>query len=477
MRDFKADLLLKGGNIVNVFSAEVYPAGVAVYKGRIAGIGDYEAKDVIDLKGKYLCPGFIDSYIHLESSMLHPAEFSRAAVPHGTTAAICDPGGVASVLGTGGIKYLIDASRRLPLDFFFEAGDLKLSDKDPECRTFEEAREKLRLGMMIKVREGSSAKNLGVLIELLKNPERSQFLMFCTGDIDPEELQAGHINRLLQKACSLGISPITALQMATINPARAYRLTGMGAIAPNYFADLAVLDDLKDFRVSMVFKRGELVANEGKPLFATKIRKSSKVTKTVRSKHFEVDDLSVRQTGKYVKVIELVPGEITTRSLVAKYTGVDLERDILKLVVVERHRGSGRMAIGFVKGFGMVKGAIAQSIAHGSHNIICVGKSDEDIASAVRRVVELQGGIVVVGGGMTLAQLPLPVAGLMSDEPLETVVKNLKILKETARGLGCRLENPFSVLSFLALPVIPELRLTDRGLIDVNKFKLVDLFE
>lgn len=548
----KADLVLKNGNLVNVFSGEVYPANVAIHKGRIAGLGDYSGKDSIDLKGKYICPGFIDSHLHLESSMLHPAEFAKAAIPKGTTAVITDPHEIANVLGMAGIRYMLEVTRNLPLDFFFmapscvpateletsgarlEAKDLKpllnsprvlglaevmnypgVLHADPkvlakiklfegkvidghapgvlgkdinayvaagpstehESIALEEAREKLRRGMLITIREGSSAKDLENLSELAKKPEIARFLTLCSDDIAPADLMEGHLDRLLQKAVSLGVSPVVAVQMATVNAARYYGLRGLGAVAPGYFADLAVVGDLKDFRVSLVFKRGELVAKDGKPLFAPRPHKKTAVRKTVKIKHFEVDELRIKQAGKYVKIIELVPNEIVTKNRVTKYTGIDLERDILKLVVVERHKGTGRIGIGFVKGFGLSRGAIAQTIAHDSHNIICVGKSDEDISSAIRRVVKLQGGVVLVVGGMILAELSLPIAGLMSDEPIEAVAGKMSILSETAKSLGCQLNDPFAMLSFLALPVIPELKLTDKGLVDVNQFKIVDLFE
>jgi len=555
----KADLLLKNGQLVNVVSGEIYPANVAIYKGRIAGIGDYDANKVINLNGKYVCPGFIDVHLHIESTMLPPPEFARITVPHGTTTVVADPHEIANVLGVEGIKYMLEASKDLPQNIFFvlpscvpttpletsgaklEASDLKpllkeqriiglaevmnflgvierdekllakiemarkakvliqghapgLGGKDlaayigagirsdHECVKLEEAKEKLHLGMNIFIREGSSAKNLEDLLPLL-SPLNSRFISLCTDDMHPSNLIQGHINSILKKAVSLGLDPITAVQLATINPARHCGFKELGAIAPGYIADIVVVDNLHDFNVDMVFKDGKLVAEKGKANFAIKLKKKAGVRETIKAKSPKVKDFIIEAKDSSIRVIDVIPDQIITSQTLEeplikdKCVVSDVDRDILKLAVIERHKASGRVGHGFVRGFGLRRGAIAQTIAHDSHNIICVGVNDEDMLSAVREVIKLKGGIVVVAGGLVLAELPLPVAGLLSDEPLEVVHEKLLSLKEAAKEIGCKLDNPFGLLSFLALPVIPKLKLTDRGLVDVEKFEIVDLFE
>ena len=555
----KADLLLKNGQLVNVLSGEIYPANVAIYKGRIAGIGDYEANKIIDLNGKYMCPGFIDAHIHIESTMLPPPEFARVTVPHGTTTVVADPHEIANVLGIEGIKYMLEVSEDIPQDIFFvlpscvpstlletsgaklDASDLKplikneriiglgelmnfkgvleknekvlskidmaktsgifidghapgLTGKDlsayigvgirsdHECVKSEEAKEKLRLGMDIFMREGSSAKNLEGLLPLI-SPLNSRFISLCTDDMHPADLVEGHINRLLKRAVSLGLPPLKAVQLATINPARHFGFAERGAIASGYIADIVVIDDLHDFDVDMVFKDGKLVAEKGKANGNSKLKRKAGIKETMQVKSPKIEDFLIKAKGGPVKVIDLVPDQILTSQSVEEplikgnHVVSDIDRDILKLAVVERHKASGRVGLGLVRGFGLRRGAIAQSVAHDSHNIICVGVSEEDMLSAVRQVIRLKGGIVVVAGGFVLSELPLPIAGLMSGEPSEKVVEKLSALEESAKEIGCPIPDPFGILSFLALPVIPKLKLTDKGLIDVGKFKIVDLFE
>jgi adenine deaminase len=556
--DKKADIVLKNGQLVNVFTGEIYFAEVAIHRDRIAGIGSYSGKEEIDLNGRYIVPGFIDSHLLIESTFLTPGELARAVVPHGTTSIICDPHEVANVLGVDGVKYLIEASQGLPLDIYFEvpscvpstdlessgaelgtediaellkeerviklgemmnfpaviAGKKDVLEKieaackvgveghatglsgkelmayvaagistDHETVALEEAREKLRAGMNILVREGSSAKNLEAILPLI-SPQNSRFFSFCVDDISPIDLAEGHLNRVIKKAVSLNMDETTAIQMATINPARLYDLKWLGAVAPGYFADINIVSNLEDLNVDMVFKRGKLVASRRKPLFEIKPKKNKKVLETVNVKSFEMNELQI-DAGEhdYAKAIELVPGQIITKSIVVALKKkdskiiADTAGDILKLVVVERHKGSGNMGKGLVKGFGLKRGALASSVAHDSHNIVCVGVDDEDIVSAVRRVVKIGGGMVVVRGGLVLAELPLPIAGLISDLSLDELVKKQKRLDLATKDLGCTVEHPFGILSFLTLPVIPELKLTDKGLVDVNKFKIIDLFE
>jgi adenine deaminase len=553
----KADIVLKNGQLINVFAGEVYSADVAIHKDHIAGIGDYSGEEEIDLNGRYVAPGFIDSHLHIESTLLHPGELARAVVPHGTTAVICDPHEITNVLGAAGINYLIEASKELPLDFYFTvpscvpsssfetsgaeirekevaallkkdrviklgemmnfpgvlAGKKKILDtieaacevgveghapgltgkdliayvaagmsSDHETVALEEAREKLKAGMQILVREGSSAKNLEALLPLI-NPSNSRFFSLCTDDVYPRDLTEGHINNVIQKAVSLKLDPIIAVQLATINTARYYNLKDRGAVAPGYFADINVISNLEDFRVDMVYKNGKLAASRGRPLFEVKLKRKAGIRETIKIKHFEVEAFEMKAKSDYAKAIELVPRQILTKSIVVpikkkkNYLVSDTDNDVLKLVVVERHKATGNIGLGLVKGFGLKSGALATSVAHDSHNVICVGIDDEDMVSAIRRAAKLGGGMVAVRGGLVLAELPLPIAGIISDQPLGKVLDKLKKLEKAAAELGCKMSHPFGILSFLALPVIPELRLTDMGLVDVSKFKIVDLFE
>ena len=555
--DKKVDLVLKNARLINVFSGDIHLTNVAVHQDRIIGMGDYQAKEQVDLKGKYLAPGFIDGHVHLESSMVTPAEFTRAVVPLGTTSVIIDPHEIANVMGLEGIRYMLEASQRLPLDVYIMlpscvpsthmetsgaeltsydlslllgnervlglaemmnfpgviSGDKQVLDKirivrgkridghapglggkglcayigagirsDHECTTLEEAKEKLRLGMYIMVRQGTAARNLEDLLPLI-NSENSRNCFFVTDDRHPQDLlEEGHINFLVKKAVKLGLDPIKAIQMATINTAEYFRLADVGGIGPGYRADMVVLKDLENFEVEKVFKRGRLVAQNGK-ILPGKIKKERV---TIRSS-MNVDWMGLKgfdipvQEGK-VLVIEAVPGQIVTKKLIVSprvekgRVVADIKRDILKLAVVERHMASGNVGIGLVKGFGLKKGALASSVAHDSHNIVIIGTNDEDMMTAAIEVVRMKGGQVVVKEDEVIASLPLPLAGLMTDSSLEETEDKVKQLNRAATDLGCRLRNPFMTLSFLALPVIPELKLTDKGLVDVEKFQIVPLF-
>jgi len=555
--DKKVDLVLKNARLINVFSGDIHLTNVAVHQDRIIGMGDYQAKEQVDLKGKYLAPGFIDGHVHLESSMVTPAEFTRAVVPLGTTSVIIDPHEIANVMGLEGIRYMLEASQRLPLDVYIMlpscvpsthmetsgaeltsydlslllgnervlglaemmnfpgviSGDKQVLDKirivrgkridghapglggkglcayigagirsDHECTTLEEAKEKLRLGMYIMVRQGTAARNLEDLLPLI-NSENSRNCFFVTDDRHPQDLlEEGHINFLVKKAVKLGLDPIKAIQMATINTAEYFRLADVGGIGPGYRADMVVLKDLENFEVEKVFKRGRLVAQNGK-ILPGKIKKERV---TIRSS-MNVDWMGLKgfdipvQEGK-VLVIEAVPGQIVTKKLIVSprvekgRVVADIKRDILKLAVVERHMASGNVGIGLVKGFGLKKGALASSVAHDSHNIVIIGTKDEDMMTAAIEVVRMKGGQVVVKEDEVIASLPLPLAGLMTDSSLEETEDKVKQLNRAATDLGCRLRNPFMTLSFLALPVIPELKLTDKGLVDVEKFQIVPLF-
>jgi len=551
----KADLVLKKGIVANVHSGELYQTDIAIAGDKIAGLGDYEGRKIIDVSGKFVLPGLIDSHVHIESSLLTPPEFARAALPHGTTAVVADPHEIANVLGKKGIAYMLRAAGDQLLDFYFmlpscvpatrletsgarlNSSDLSpllkhervlglaelmdyrgvlsaepsvlrklyafsqrlvdghapgLSGKDlsayagagissdHECVSAEEAREKVRLGMTIYVREGSSAKDLEALLPAITH-SNSRFFTLATDDFHPLDLKKGGINLLIKKAVRLGLDPVTAIQMATINPARHFGLARKGAILPGYDADLIVVDGFENMSVEKVFKSGRLVAENGECAATNRRTKHGDARNTVRIRPVTRSAIRIRAASDYARVIELIPDQIETKHTILPVTaqdGViipDTKRDILKLLVIERHGATGRIGKGLVKGFGLAAGALAGTVSHDSHNIIVVGANDDDILYAVARINRLQGGLVVVSGKKVLAEIPLPIAGLMSDKPLDFVVKKLTEIERAVKNLGVKIEHPFGILSFLALPVIPELKLTDRGLVDVRRFKFVDL--
>mgnify|MGYP005845017783 CR=1 FL=1 len=354
---------------------------------------------------------------------------------------------------------------------------------DHECTTAEEAREKLRAGMYIMIREGSTARNLRDLLPIVTR-ENARRCLFVTDDRHPSDLLGeGHIDSLVRQAIFQGLDPILAIQMATLNPAEYFRLGDKGAIGPGRRADLVVLADLRDLRVEMVFRGGQLVAQEGEMLPGIIRPATAPLRSTMNAAPLRGDSFRVRAGGSRLRVIGVRPGQIVTEKLMLPPRVIDgqavadVERDVLKLAVVERHLGSGRVGLAFAHGFGLQRGALASSVAHDSHNVIVVGTNDADMAAAVEEVCRLHGGLAAVVDGKPVATVPLPIAGLMSDQPLCTVAGQLQALLDVARALGCRLHDPFMSLSFLALPVIPALKLTDRGLVDVTQFRFVPLFE
>ena len=541
--ELPADLLLANAKVINVFTGEIEDGSVAVFGDRIAGIGDYRAKEVVDVGGRHIAPGLINGHIHPESSMLDIGQYARAVVPHGTTSLVSDLHEIANVGGVAGIKYVLERARRLPFNLFLMApscvpatslessgtnlgpeeigqilkwkeclglgemmnfpgvisGDEAVLQKialakgkiidghapglsgkelsayiaagissDHECVSLDEAKEKLRQGMFIMIREGSSEKNLEALLPLVTDKTWPRCMFVVDDRTAADLLKDGDIDAVVRKAIRLGLASVRAIQLATINTAGYFRREGLGGIAPGYFADLIVLGDLPKLQIDMVFYRGKLVAEEGKPLFSVSQTAERSLADSVNIKPFSIDRLKLTPSGKAEPVIEVVPGQIITKKRMEKIKAVpNTERDILKLVVVERHKATGNIGVGLVSGFGLKRGALASSIAHDSHNIIAVGTSDQDIFVAVREIEHLHGGLVVVGGGKILASLALPLAGLLSDEPLETVANKLEGLEKIAVELGVKLPSPFATLSFLALPVIPEIRLTDRGVVEL----------
>lgn len=351
-----------------------------------------------------------------------------------------------------------------------------------ECTRLAEAQEKLELGFYLMLREGSLAKNLADLLPAV-TPASLRRTMLVTDDCHPEDLlEQGHLNHLLRKAVSLGLEPMQAVIMATLNPAAYFRLRDRGAVAPGLSADLLVVDDLQAFRIDKVWKNGKLLVDQGRLLTAMDVPDYPAPTLPLQVKALHLDAFFPPASGEVVKVIGLVPGQLLTEKRVLPTPSrdgrlvTDPARDLAKLAVVERHRGSGNLGLGLVQGFGLKQGALASSVAHDSHNIIVVGAHEADMLQAVEHLVKLQGGVAVVAAGQVLADLPLPIAGLMSPRPLGEVAAGYARLREVYRGLGGTLQDPFMALSFLALPVIPELKLTDLGLIDVSRFQVVSLF-
>jgi adenine deaminase len=351
---------------------------------------------------------------------------------------------------------------------------------DHESVTYEEAREKLRQGMYLMIREGSSEKNLEALLPLVTDKTYKRCLFVVDDRSCADLLRDGDIDAVVRKAIALGLEPVRAVQLATINTSERFGLKRLGGIAPGYIANMIVVGDLQRFDVQMSFYHGRLVAEQGQPKFDLPEVKAKQPTDTVNIKPFTATDLKLKAKGVTMPVIEVVPGQIITRKAEEKVkvegdiVVPDVPRDLLKIVVIERHKASGNIGIGLIKGFGLKKGALASSVAHDSHNVVAVGTNDDDVYAGVKEIERIGGGLAVVAEGKMLGSLALPVAGLLSREPLAMVVDKLEELKKLTAGLGAIPPAPFATLSFMALPVIPELRLTDLGLVDVNAFKLID---
>lgn len=354
---------------------------------------------------------------------------------------------------------------------------------DHECTNPREAKEKLKNGMWIMVREGSTARNLKELLPLIHSKNSRRFF-WVTDDRHPKELiEEGHIDSMVRQAIQLGLDPIIAIQMATLNTAEYFRLDDLGAIAPGFRADLISFDHLGEFRIKKVFKDGLLMAENGKLLpKVLKKGKNGRIRESIHIGKIDKNSFLLRSDHPLAKVIQLVPGQIITKKVMKKIILKDgvaypnPEEDILKIAVVERHRATGNIGVGFVQGFGLKQGAIASSVAHDSHNIVVVGTNDEEMMRAVLMIQRMGGGLVVTAKGKVLASLPLPIGGLMADIPVHKVHQKLLNLHEKARELGCKISDPFMALSFLSLPVIPELKITDKGLVDVNRFKIIPVF-
>lgn len=546
--DNSADLLIKNVQVVNVLSGEVHGADVGIADGFFLGFGCYEAREVIDADGKFMCPGLVEGHIHIESTLLTPPEFARAVACSGTSAVVADPHEIANVLGREGIKYMLNASEGLPVSIYFmmpscipathmetagavlthedvkyfldtypdrilglaemmnfpgvvfkdkevlsklEAAGDKIIDghapmlsgkdlnayiiagprSDHECTTIEEAREKLRAGMHIMMRQGSfEITNMEDLLPLV-NDNNWANISIVSDDRSVTDLRDnGHLNYAVRRAVELGMNPVRAIQMASVNTARYFGLKRHGAIAPGYFADFLLLNDLKRFEIERMFLRGRDASNLN---FNSSARLPGN-TMHIRNE-ITPDTFAVTCGKGKMRVIGIVHGSLITKNVELEplieggFAVADPGRDVCKVAVFERHKGTGNGTLGFATGLGLKSGAIAGSVAHDSHNLIVAGVNDRDMAQAANRVREKGGGFVACHNGTILAELPLPVAGLMSSSSMGVTAAELDRLEKATTELGC-LANPFMIMSFLALPVIPSLKITDKGLVDVDKF-------
>lgn len=552
-----ADLVLENARLVNVLSGEIHTTDIAISGSRIVGLGaGYHAREVTDMGGRYVCPGFIDAHVHIESALVPPRQFARAVLPNGVTTAVTDPHEIANVLGIEGIRFMLGDAKHGPLSMYVNASScvpstemetsgasLEVSDlaplldepwvlglaevmnypgvvsgngrmlkkisgfksrvidghcpgltgkdlnayiaagvmSDHECTTLDEAREKLRHGLSVFIREASGARNLLPLLPLVTAANERR-ICFCTDDRQPADLlEQGSIDYMLRIAIGAGLDPVTAIRMASLNSAEYYRLHDRGAIAPGRRADIVVFSDLRNLRPELVYRGGRLVAQDGHMLGAAQLARPATLRNTVNvdwsSVNFEIQARGVR-----ARVIGIIPDQIVTRHLIesVKLSGglavADGERDLLKIAVVERHHATGRLGLGFVHGLGLKCGAIASTVAHDHHNIVVAGADDLSMLTAARAVAASHGGMAIALGDTLVAHVALPIAGLMSDEPVESMQQKIKGLHAATQQLGCALPDPFTTLSFMALPVIPALKLTDLGLVDVETFQTVSLF-
>lgn len=559
--------LLKNGTVVNVFTDELERVNVLLDGDKIIGVGNYykdkDADVTDDVSGKFICPGFIDGHIHIESSFLTPYEFAKACVPRGTTAVIADCHEIANVCGSDGINYMIEASEGLPLDVYFaipscvpatdfdEAGarldakdiepfysnprvvglgevmnyvgvihdDPHVLDKvncalqnnltvnghapllagrkldkyisagigdDHECSLLEEAKERIRKGQKVMIRQGTAARNLMELLPLFDEPWSRHCMLVCDDKHPADIIANGHIDEIIRLAAHNGKSPITGIRMATIQAARHFGLKNAGAVAPSYQADLVVLEDLDTLKICDVYKNGEKVVEGGKLLDFPTPQINERLDKIVRSSfnisELKKEDFIINESGKKTcRVIKLIKNELITDELIYeidfdKNNGIDVSRDILKLAVLERHNNTGHRGIGFVNGISMEYGAIAASVSHDSHNLIVIGTNEDDMVIVANRIRELGGGMVTARDGQILAEMPLPIAGIMTDAPAHIAAQQNETVRESVYSLGAdECAAPFMTMAFVSLPVIPHLKMTTNGLFDVYKFQPVPL--
>lgn len=552
-----ADLVLKNAEVFHVYTGEFILCDIAIADGYIAGTGSYFGIEEIDMQGRYITPGFIDAHVHIESSMLTPYQFAKAALPCGVTTIVTDPHEIANVCGAKGIQYMLDATEQLPLNVYFmlpscvpatdfeDSGAVLLAEDlepfmehprvlglaevmnapgvlqqdenvmaklemagkgridghapgltssqlmgyaaagittDHECITKEQALDRLRAGIKVMLREGSAAKNMRGLLPTV-NPDTAPYFMFCADDKIPAELlDSGYINYMVKAAIEEGVSVANALQIATINAARHYGIKDAGAILPGRRADLLVFDNLDEWKPRQVYKDGRLAVDNGRLLQEGRNCDNSSLEHTVNLAPVTVESFRLPLKTEMANVIGLVPYQVVTNKAVLSVKRVDgcavsdVENDILKLAVLERHHATGNIGLGLVKGFGLKRGALASTVGHDSHNLIVIGTNDEDMLAAVQELQRIGGGICIAEDGQIRGVLPLPVGGLMTNEPALMVAKQQAEMIALAREMGVpEFYSPFLTLAFLSLPVIPSLKLTDRGLVDVDSFKFIPL--
>ena len=550
--DVPADRVLRGGRVLDVVTGSMIDGDVAICGDTVVGIGAaYEGREVIDVTGKTLVPGFIDTHLHIESSLVTPHEFDRCVGPRGVTTAICDPHEIANVIGVAGIEYFLACARETVIDIRVNlsscvpsshmetagaeimAEDLTPLMDDPaviglaefmnypgvifqdpgcmakleafrgrhidghcpqlvgkdlnayvaagirtehEATTAEEAREKLQKGMRVLIREGSVSKDLHALQPLLTDVT-SAYMCLCTDDRNPLDIgEHGHLDYMIRELIRLGCPPLAVYRAASLSAAEAFGLKDRGQIAPGKRADIVVLDELATCRAGMVFAGGVLLEEAA---FAKRRPVAPVGRNSVEAPVVTPEDFRTTANRSATDVIGIIDGKIITEHLHEEIPVEDGDkrpdpsRDLVKIAVIERHGRNGNIATGFVRGFGMKRGAIASTVCHDHHNIAVVGVDYDDMALAANRLGQIEGGFVVVEGGRVQAELPLPVAGLMSLAPFEAVHDDLVVLRAAARALGVTLEEPFLQLAFLALPVIPALKITDRGMVDVTKFEII----
>ncbi len=559
--------LLKNGMVINVFTGEIDKTNVLIEDETIIGVGNYDDSDadtIRDIQGKYICPGFIDGHIHIESTMLLPSELARVCVPHGTTTIVADPHEIANVCGTKGIKFMLEASENIPLSVYvmlpscvpatefdesgakLNADDLEpfyshqrvlglaemmnytgvlakdsqiikkiaaarerklpinghaplLSGKnldtyiaagicdDHECSSFEEAKERIRKGQRVMIRQGTAARNLEALLPLFDEPWSHRCLL-VTDDKHPADLLAhGHIDDIIRQAVSAGKSPVTGIRMATLWAAECFGLKNLGAVAPGYKADILVLNNLDTVAVSDVYRSGVLVCENGHmdAIKAPSVRQElwDCVRNSVHMPKVTAYDFHIDANGtKLSKVISLTGGELITKSMETEIdfdrsNGIDLDRDIVKIAVLERHMNTGHKGVGLISGTGLKRGAIASSVSHDSHNIIVIGVNEEDMAFAAEQIRRMGGGCVVVDNEQIVTEMPLPIAGLMTDAPAEKIAVQNEALRESVHKLGVPSDRElFMTTAFVSLAVIPHLKITTKGLVDVDAYKIVPLF-
>lgn len=563
-KEIKADVVVKNGKIVNVFTGDITEGDIAIADGYIAGIGQYEGEEIIDAHNKFIVPGFIDGHMHIESTMLTPNELSKVLIKHGVTTIMADPHEIANVAGVDGINFMLEASEELPLDIFimlpscvpatsFENSGATLTAEDlqpfyshprvlglaelmdfpsivnlnegmlekiinthlkggiidghaaglskeelnvyvsagiyadHECVNVQEAKDRLELGMYLMIREGTAAKELKKLLPVI-NPINSRRCMLVTDDKLLDDLIAeGSVDHNVRLAIEEGIDPITAIQIVTINAAEFFGLRSFGAIAPGYQADLLILNDLNSISIDKVIKKGKCVVSSGE--INKEVFKESENNKRLASnlpmlnmKELREKDLEIPLSSEVCNVIEIVPNSLITYHRVENvdinqgYFSPSISKDQLKIAVIERHHSTGNIGLGIVKGFGIKNGAIATTVAHDSHNIVVVGTSDEEMFLAVNHIKKMNGGIAIVSGKEVIASLPLAIGGLMSENDYLKVQEQLNSLNQALSIIGVNtVFNPFLTLSFLTLPVIPEIKLTDKGLFEFKKFSHINI--